>query len=307
MGPFTPYNLNIMVRRLAFLSVLVCIQTLSAKAQSNVQTYTPSVLLQHKQIEAGVFNNFYTQEGFRDGNSEFVDLMQQQTYYTGMCQFSYGISRNSRVNLGLDVNLQSVRLDPDPNSSMFRVLRFEDADFARTAVTNIGPRVKFRPFEKLAGFSVSSAFWIPLADSMESQPFLAWDRFTWWNQFFYDQALGEKTRLFAETDLLFRFPRYADQTTRLMLPTSVFLSYFPTERSTIYIMSQYAPEFVRLPNEPIDGSSRNNYDSYFLQVGGGAKYQITDHIQLEFLYTNFAASQNAGAGATWNLGIKYIR
>ncbi len=289
------------------LVAITCLAASTVAAQSNVQTYTPSVLLPEGQTETGLFNNFYTQEGFRDGSGEFVDVMEQQTYYTGMFQFNYGTSKNARLNLGLDVNFQSVRLDPDPASSMFRVLRFEDVPFARTAITGIGPRVKLRPIEKLSGFSVSSAFWIPIADSMENYPFLAWDRFTWWNQFFYDQKLTENTRLFAETDLLFRLPRYDGQSTILSLPTSIFLSWFPTEKSTLYAMSQYSPEFQRLAEAPGDGSAQFFYNSYFLQVGAGAKYQLTRHLQLEFLYTNFAASQNAGAGVTWNLGIKYIR
>jgi hypothetical protein len=291
----------------SFLFATLLFSAFTIQGQSNVQTYTPSVLLRPQQIEVGVFNNFYTQEGFRDGEGEFVDLMEQQTYYTAMIQFNYGISKNSRINLGLDVNLQSVRLDPDPESSMFRVLRFEDTSFARTAITGIGPRVKFRPVDKWTGFSVSSAFWIPVADSMENYPFLAWDRFTWWNQFFYDQKLTENTRLFVETDLLFRLPRYGGQSILLSLPTSAFLSWFPTSKSTVYVMSQYSPEFQRLSEAPGDGSSQAFYNSYFLQIGAGAKYQVTNHLQLEFLYTNFAASQNAGAGATWNLGIKFIK
>ena len=289
------------------LLFISCLVLSKGFAQSNVQTYTPSVLLAEGQTETGLFNNFYTQKGFRDGSGEFVDVMERQTYYTGIFQFNYGISENARFNLGFDVNMQSVRLDPDAESSMFRVLRFEDVPYARTAITGIGPRVKFRPVDKWSGFSVSSAFWIPVADSMEQYPFLAWDRFTWWNQFFYDQKLTENTRLFAETDLLFRFPRCSGQSTILSLPTSLFLSWFPTAKSTIYIMSQYSPEFQRLAEQPDDGSSQFYYNSYFLQVGAGAKYQVTPHLQLEFLYTNFAASQNAGAGVTWNLGIKYIR
>lgn len=293
------------------LRLTTCFATLSISfqvaAQSNVQTYTPSVLLQHGQAEFSVFNNFYTQEGYRDRDSKFIDANEQQTYFTGTFQFNYGTSKNSRFNAGLDLNLQSVRLDPNQDASFFNVLQFEDNSFSRTAITNIGPRIKWKPFETVNGFSLSSAFWIPIADSMESYPFLAWDRYTWWNQFFYDQKLGENTRLFAEADLLFRFPRYANQSVLLSLPTSIFLSWFPTEKSTVYVMSQYSPEFVHLPNVPADGSAQNYYNSYYLQSGAGAKYQILPKIQMEFLYTNFIASQNAGAGATWNLGIKYIR
>lgn len=293
-----------MNRLLIYYCAAIC--CLQVSAQSNVQTYTPSVLLQPGQTELSIFNNIYTQEGYRDSDSKFVDAGQQQTYYTGTIQFNYGASKNSRFNFGLDLNIQSVRLDPNQNASFFKVLQFEDTFFSRTAITNIGPRIKWKPLEAANGFSLSSAFWIPLADSMENYPFLAWDRYTWWNQFFYDQKLTEKTRLFAEADLLFRFPRYNNQSILLSIPTSLFLSWFPTDKSTVYVMSQYSPEFVRQPDMPAVGA-QSYYNSYFLQSGGGAKYQILPKLQLEFLYTNFIASQNAGAGATWNLGIKYIR
>jgi hypothetical protein len=289
------------------LCILACSCCLQVRAQSNVQTYTPSVLLQSGQTEISLFNNFYTQEGYRDGEGKFVDAGEQQTYFTGITQLNYGVSKQGRFNIGLDLNLQSVRLDPNQDASFIQVLSFADTTFTRTAMTNIGPRIKWKPFQNVQGFSLSSAFWIPLADSMENYPFLAWDRYTWWNQFFYDQKLGENTRLFAEADLLFRFPRYDNQSTLFSLPTSLFLSWFPTDKSTVYGMAQFSPEFIRLPDPPVDGTAQLYYNSYFLQSGVGAKYQILTNIQLEFLYTNFIASENAGAGATWNLGIKYIR
>ena len=59
-------------------------------------------------------------------------------------------------------------------------------------------------------------------------------------------------------------------------------------------MSQLVPTISNLPN-------------YYLQVGAGAKYQLTSSLNLELLYTNFITGVSNGAGQTYNLGLRYIR
>jgi hypothetical protein len=57
------------------------------------------------------------------------------------------------------------------------------------------------------------------------------------------------------------------------------------------------------------GQSFEAFNNYFVQSGLGAKYQLMPQfVELELLYTSFwAGSEGAGAGNTFNLGIRLIR
>lgn len=290
-----------------------------AKNISNVQAYTPSVLLKKNQFEIQFFNNLYTQTAYRDNKKELIDLHERASYYGGLIQFNYGVSKSSRINVGIDINMKSVRIDTNESKSAFNLFRFENTIYQRTALASLGPKIKLSPFKKQTHFSIQSAFWIPAAKDLEAdtikKPWLDYNRYTWWNQFFFDKSIGKKFQIFTEADLLFRFAKdstkYAfnkKKTSSLSTPVSLFLSYFPTKKSTLYGMIQYAPTFgsVTLDN---NGAPTKYYyvSSFYSQFGFGGKYQLTNHFSIELLYTTFFASLNGGAGQTYNLGIKYLR
>lgn len=279
--------------------------------KSNILEYTPSKLLKKGQFEVQLFNNLYTQTAYRDGNRERVDLGSRQTYYTGLFNMLYGISKNSKINVGFDLNIRSVRIDPDKGSSPLKVFSFEGPPAGRTAVSTIGPKIKVSPLNRVEGFSIQSAFWIPVAadpEGMDSDdPWLDYDMFTWWNQFFYDRLISDKFQIFTEVDLLFRFDKQFEmERTHLLTPVSFFLSFFPEPEFTIYANAQYSPSFMK---ERLENDEPGNYSltSDYAQAGLGVKYQITSAVNLELSYSNFFTSMNGGAGNTYNFGIRYIQ
>ena len=180
---------------------------------SNIQRFTPSVLLRKGQVEAKLFNNLYTQTAFRNGEQELVDLNQRQSFYTGIFQFNYGVDRNSRWNLGFELNVHGVRYDADPSSSFLKVLGNDpnNLDFRKMAVSYAGPRIRFAPFRSIPKFSITSTFLFPLRNDLEllddtgNQRFLAHNRASWWTQIFYDYSFGQ-FQLFTELDFLLRLP-----------------------------------------------------------------------------------------------------
>ncbi len=283
-------------------------------ARSNVQTYTPSVILKKGQVELSVFNNLYTQTAFRTGERERVDLSSRDSYYGLLLQGLYGVSKSGRVNVGLDVNIKSVFIDPSKGSPTNLFAFSGAANEQRTAVTALGPKIKINPFKKLNNLSIQSAFWVPMAQNSESdagsQPWLDYERFTSWTQFFYDKPIGTNWQLFLEMDLLFRFAKPAKfydnnlpKTNTFGMPTSVFLSYFLSGKTTLYAMTQYAPTIEY--NAKVGPGIVNASD--YAQAGVGLKYQLSRSLNLELLYTNFFTSANGGAGNTFNLGVKFIR
>lgn len=285
------------------------------RSLSNVQRFTPSVLLQQGQVEVKVFNNFYTQTAYRDENREKISLNQRQSYYTGLFQFTYGLDPEGRWNIGLEMDVHAVRYDADPGSSFLDVLsrRTEGLEFRKATVSYLGPRIRFAPFRRLPKFSVTSTWLFPLRDDLEllddagTQRFLAHNRVSWWTQFFYDISFG-RFQLFTEADLLFRFPTEKVSFTQdafFRTPVTVFFSYFPSPRTTVNVNLQHSPAFSGLPGNA-QGESFNLNRS-FTQGGVGAKYQLTPAINLEVIYTHFFASRGEGAGQTFNLGLVWLK
>lgn len=269
-------------------------------ASSNVAIYTPSVLLRHQQFEVQLFNNLYTQTAWRNENGEKTSINGRDTYNTLLITFNYGISKSGRFNLGLDVNLRSVRTDLE-NTNAIDIFKLEQNNISRTTISTLGPKIKWNPIRSIPKFSIQSSFLIPVADSLETKqnrPWLDYERNTWWTQFFWDRPIGNKFQLFAEADILLRMPKFGSSLsyyeTILSTPLSVFFSYFPTPKSTVYVSYQYSPTLTSLP-------------SYYMQAGLGAKYQIFEKVQLEMSYTNFFAGISNGAGNTYNVGLRYIR
>lgn len=275
-------------------------------AKSNIQSLTPSSLLKKGQFDFVFFNNIYTQNKF-DNNGETV-LTNRSTFYGGLIQISYGATKSRRVNVGLDINIKSVINDSDRQGNPLKVLGAARTDTSRTAISSIGPRIKFTPFKNISNFSIQSTFTIPIADNLEGgaaeSPWLDHNKYTWWNQFFFDKSfLNDKFQVFTEFDLLFRFKREAGQVNSLTTPASVFLSYFPSGKSTVYTMIQHAPTFQLGESETRStGDQQQNYSQY----GFGAKYQLTNKFNLEFLWTDFFRATNGGLGVTYNLGLRYV-
>ena len=271
---------------------------------SNVQTYTPSVILKKGQVDITLFNNLYSQTAFRDSQRQIVNLNSRDNYYTMLFQSLIGISENGRVNLGLDVNLKSVFIDGQKRSPLQTFAFSGSSSEQRTAITSFGPKIKLNPFKKINRLSIQSAFWIPVGKNLEGDnglsPWMDFERFTSWTQFFYDYNFHPKWQMFFEVDVLARIPKpknsYLNNQPKgfeFSFPSSFFLSFFPTQKMTTYGMVQYSPNV--------------STSSDFTQIGLGAKYQLTKNLQIELLYSDFILSKNGGAGKTYNLGLKFIR
>ncbi len=271
--------------------------------ESNLEKYTPSVLLEKGKWESNTFYNLYTQTQITDFDGDDVSLGQRQTFLNAMYQLTFGTSNSRRINLGIDVWATRSLYDSDEGSP-FKVLTFAEGDFSRTAVTGIGPRIRYVPFPSINGFSVQSTFLFPVASDLELPQFTGHDRYTWFTQFFYDMKLNNQWRLFLEADFLYRIKRNENQVNFFRLPVSGFLSYFPTPRTTIFTFAQYSPRFQTVSNE-VD--ERFGLSNWFTQVGAGVRYQVWSRLGVEVSYGNFILSRQDGAGYSLNLGLRYIR
>jgi len=282
---------------------------------SEGQIYNAGSLLQKGQFDLTMFNSLYTETRTNWMGEDFADF--RTTFVSSQFQFTYGVSKNARINVGIDINLKSSGKSSSSGvSEVGRAFEFKNNDSTRVGLAYIAPRIKVQPFKGIDNFSIQSTFIIPFSKSPEgfNNPdgtgegnlfWIEWNRYIWWNQFFYTKDFGrDKFQLFAEVDLLFRFARFKTQSSMLDLPLSAFLSWFPTKKLTIYAMTQFVPRFV------LDTGAPENVDwvigATYTQSGGGIKYQITPSFNIELLYTNFWQAVNNGSGSTFNLGLRYV-
>ncbi|MEM0996646.1 MAG: hypothetical protein AAGN35_06190 [Bacteroidota bacterium] len=262
-----------------------------------LQLYTPSSMYEWGQMEVKFFQQLYTQTQFFDGDGGTVDQGSRATYYSGIGNILFGL--NQRVNFGVDFWVQSVLIDGE-NTSPFKLFTFPGAPNSRTALTAIGPKIKFQPFRNLNGFTIQSAFLLPVASDPEGRtngrPFLATENYIWWTQIFYTHNFTEQLQLFGEIDPYWNINR-GEGNGFFATPTSVFFSYFPNRKFTLYAMNQFWPTYG-------DGF----FSSYWYQAGLGAKYQVGESFDLEIMYGRFLFGRNAAGPATAiNLGVRFVK
>tara|TARA_A100000171_G_scaffold52535_1_gene71405 strand:- start:23416 stop:24297 length:882 start_codon:yes stop_codon:yes gene_type:complete len=261
---------------------------------SVIQNLTPSKLIAKGQYDIKWFNNLYTQteSTFSDGTEP------RETFFTSTIEGYTGVSDSKRVNVGLILEFKSnVVADRDA----LDVFKFDgERGTARSGFTSFAPSVKFVPFKKVTNFSIQSSVFIPLVDNeVEEGVFLDQKGYTWQNRFFYDYTFpGDSFQLFTELNSELNVGNEDESfaNNSLNLTPGVFFSYFPSSKFTVLVLVQHSKRI----------DLGNDFEQDFTAVGGGAKYQVTDAVNLEALYTNFVRGNSTGLGETFNLGVRAV-
>jgi hypothetical protein len=260
---------------------------------SNIQTYTPSKLLSQGQWDIKFFNNLYTQT-----ESTFTSGAEaRETYFTSTVDVFTGISANNRFNVGL---LLEFRSNVIGDRDALDVFKFDgETNTARSGFTSFAPAVKFNPIKSVSNFTIQTAFHIPLVDNeSENGVFLDQKGFTFQNRFFYDYNFNSKWQLFTELNTEYHFGKKEDSfaNNSLSLTPGLFLSYFPSSKFTVLGLVQHS--------QRID--TGNDFEQDFTAVGGGAKHQISDVLNIETLYSKFVRGSNTGLGQSFNIGLRAL-
>jgi hypothetical protein len=274
--------------------------------QSNIQTYTPSKLLEKGKLDIKWFNNLYTQT---KRNSIGKTLTEPRSnYFTTSLEVFTGVSENKKFNAGLILEYRSNTFADQSATSVFAFKN--EFGKARTGLSHIAPSIKIAPFNALPRFSIQSSIFIPVLDKeTKNNNYLANKSFIWQNRFFYDYTFkGNKFQLFSEfgTRLFFgEKNKNADGTfndkggyanNSIELAPGIFLSYFPSSKFTVLSFVQHA-QLVDLGN---------NFAQNYTAVGAGSKYQLTKVLNLEVLYSKFVRGTDSGLGQSFNLGLRAI-
>jgi hypothetical protein len=262
--------------------------------KSNIQEYTPSKLLDKGQWDIKWFNNLYTQTKSTFSNGK----EPRETFFTSSVDVFTGVSDSNRFDIGLLLEFRSNVIGDRDALDVFQFAG--DASTARSGFTSFAPAIKFNPFKNVSNFTIQTAIHIPLVDNeTENGVFLDQKGFTFQNCFFYDYNFpGDKWQLFTELNTEYHFGKKENSfaNNSLSLSPGVFLSYFPSQKFTILVLAQHS--------QRID--TGNDFAQDFTALGGGAKYQLSEALNIETLYTNFVRGNNTGLGQTFNIGLRAL-
>ena len=276
-------------------------------AKTNIQEYTPSKLLKKGQWDIKFFNSIYTQTERTDGGSTSVTI-PRETFFTNTTEIYTGISDNRRVNIGF---IFQVRSNTFGGAGALDVLKFRNNATSRSGLTTIAPSIRIQPFKKLATFSFTSSVYFPVFADKANAPYLDKRSIFWETRFFYDKTFGQdKWQLFTQADFGFNFgekaadadpntenvsERFANNS--LFMPFAVFLSYFPSAKSTVYVNTKQA-FLIDLGNDFSQNST---------SLGVGTKYQLSDVLNVEASFDKFVRGSNfQGLGQTFSIGLRAI-
>ncbi len=275
--------------------ILVLIISFNSFAQeddntkSNIQTYTPSKLLNKGQWDIKFFNGLYTQDRRTDAGSTGVDI-PRENYFTSTTEVFTGISDNNRINIGAIIEFRSNTFN---DRGAFSVFSFD----GRAGLSTIAPAIKWQPLENVGNFSVQSALHIPIhSEESNADGFLDQTAWAFQNRFFFDHTFDSGNwQIFTELNTEYSFgseESFANNT--FLLSPGLFLSYFPSDVSTILVFSQHLERF-------------GDFAQSGTSLGFGGKYQVTEVLNLEALYSKFVRGNNfQGLGATYSFGLRFL-
>lgn len=263
-----------------------------------IQTYTPSKLLKKGQWDIKWFNNLYTETKDLFGANGDKQTIPRNTFFTSTIDVFTGVSNNNNFNVGL---LLEFRSNVVGGRDALDVFKFDgEANSARSGFTSFAPAIKFNPIKSVSNFTIQTAFHIPLVDNeSENGVFLDQKGFIFQNRFFYDYSFsGGDWQLFSELNTEYNFGKKEDSfaNNSFRLTPGVFLSYFPSSKFTVLALVQHS--------QLIDAG--NDFSQDFTALGGGVKYQLTDVLNIETLYTNFVRGNDTGLGQTFNIGLRAL-
>jgi hypothetical protein len=271
------------------------------QGQSIIQTYTPSRLLPKGSWEVKLFNNLYTETRGANEHGEVSDR-PRATFLTNILEGFVGVSPNARVNAGVIVNFRSSLISSSEiERPALDALRYaNNEEFARSGVSYVAPSVRFTPFRSLPRLSFQSSLMLPVFEEESINGVFFAERSTIWaNKVYYDHSFANGDwQLFTELSFDYLFgpdeESYANDSG--FMPVSVFLSYFPSSNLTFYVNAQHARRI----------DLGNNFSQHFTLAGVGAKYQLTDALNLEISHSQFLFGNSSGLGATYNIGFRYV-
>ena len=280
--------------KLFFFFALVLSLNTSAQddedSKSNIQTFTPSKLINKGQWDIKFFNGLYTQTKQTDEGSTSRTI-PRQNFFTSTLEIFTGVSENNRISIG---GILEFRSNTFNGRNALSVFSFDGT----SGLSTIAPAIKWQPLENVGNFSIQTALHIPTTGKEgQNEEFLDQSAWALQNRLFYDYTFPSGDwQIFTELNTEYNFgaeESFANNT--LLLSPGLFLSYFPNNKSTVLVFSQHMQRLF------------GNFQQNGTSLGFGGKYQLTNVTNIEVLYNKFVRGNNfQGLGATYSIGLRFL-
>jgi hypothetical protein len=265
-----------------------------------VNPTTSAILVRHHEIEIFSFNSLLTNSQLNDKQGNSTNFDGKQILFSSIFQFNYGISKNRRLNLGIDLNYRAYRYDPTGESSAASV--FKSDPLNTSAFTYAGLRIRWQPFKRIYNFTYQSNLWFPTANK-DTQVALGSTKVNWGHTFFYYKYLTDKIGLFSQASVTLAFPGSATgeaEKAELYIPISLSLSYVANRKNIFFGSLAYSWITTDI-SKIMEGG-----DNDFSQFGIGYQHIFSRNFFTSINYSGTMYSRNYGTWNGLNVGIRYL-
>ena len=263
-----------------------------------IPTVSP-IIINYRELEIITASSLTSTTRYFDGDGNKIDLMLRQTAFYNTLQLTYGLSRDTTLNVGIDVNTVFARLDQNASSSPFDVFSLNSYGNTREAkaVTSLVPRIRWLPFKKNKNFTIQNSFGLPMALSSASKNVLGTGQFYFLTQFLYNEPLSKRFFLFGQLGFEYLFKR-DDAHSSIYCPEAVYLSYLATKKIIFFALGDYIPVFTK--------ENKWTYNRHVTQAGGGVQYQLSNILLVNGLYAVNLTGENYPAGNNFNFSLRIL-
>jgi hypothetical protein len=267
----------------------------------NILVVNPSasaILAKHKEVELFSFSGFSQNSQHFDKQGNAVSFSGKQLLFNSLLQVNYGLSRNRRINVGIDLNYRAYRFSNDVGESTFSVF---DATGTQ-ALTYVGLRLRTQPFQRVKTFNYQTNVWFPVA-SPDTQLALNTHKLNWGHTFFFYKYLSNRVGLFTQANLTFAIPgsnSRVQEKTELYVPVNISLSYVVNPKNIFFTSGIYSWITTDI-SKTMEGG-----DSDFSQVVIGYQRVVTRKFFLMLNYNTTVTSRNYGKWSGLNVGLRLL-
>lgn len=251
-----------------------------------------SVLLHPGQVEVNSFNSFGFADRIYNGVFPYNQLDGNSRYVHNSLQFTYGITKSQKLNIGFDLINTFSTFNLRYNGLQYR---------SQYNLTAISPRVRWSPFNlpKFMGLTIQHYVVLPIyrnSSMLSRAPYFG-------NQFIFTQRLSYKFMLMEQVDITI-FPKYTgDNKHSVTLPATVFLGYIFNSKFLIFGFINYTPELGSSSASPDDGYYLRRYT---LLTAAGVQGSLSSKLQINAFYSMPIATRRQMEASSISLGARLL-
>ncbi len=265
-----------------------------------VNPTTSAILVKQHELELYSFNSLLNNTKFNNKQRNSTNFDGKQILFNSTFQINYGVSRNKRINMGIDLNYRAYRYDANEGSPATSIFKNDAQNTG--AFTYAGLRVRLQPFKRMYNFTYQSNIWLPVA-SAENQTSLNASKVNWGNTFFYYKYFQNKIGLFTQANFTIALPganSEAHAKTEMYIPLNATLSYVANRKNILFGSLSYSWITTDI-SKTFEGG-----DSDFAQFSIGYQRVLTRNFFVMLNYTGTLMSRNYGTWNGLNIGIRYL-